>query len=108
MSTNQTPAPSNGASAPAAPTNGKISVVFLHPRDERQFSAHIGPATTGNMAIDGLVKAEFISAPTPSAPCALVLQRTGKTIPLHTALMDAGVRAEDTIQLVVPEEGAHG
>ncbi len=86
--------------------NRVIPVVFLHPREGSEFAADIGPTTTGQAAVDGLVQERFIPAPTEAATYALQLQRTGKSIPLSTQLVDAGVTANDRIAVVASQVGA--
>ena len=44
-------------------TNTIIPVTFLHPRGGKEFSADIGPDTTGQKAIDGMIAAKFIEPP---------------------------------------------
>lgn len=86
--------------------NRVIPVVFLHPREGSEFAADVGPTTTGQAAVDGLVQERFIPAPSETATYALQLQRTGKSIPLSTLLVDAGVTANDRIAVVASQVGA--
>jgi hypothetical protein len=79
-------------------TNGKVEIVFLHPRDGNKFPAELGPATTGAKAIDELVKAGFIERPT-TRPLTLTNQRTGKTIPLSASVAGSEVESGDLIQI---------
>ncbi|MGB8294691.1 MAG: hypothetical protein WCG85_04625 [Polyangia bacterium] len=87
-------------------TNGKITAVFLHPRDSREFKAELGPGTTGKQAIDGLVKAGFIEAPGATRAYALQLQRTGATVPLSSSLVAAGVQDGDNLPVTETSAGA--
>ena len=84
----------------------KIEVAFLHPRDCREFRAEVGGGTTGQKAIDELVKAGFIEAPSANAAYALQLQRTGKSIPLSGPLSAAGVQAGDVVAVTETSAGA--
>jgi hypothetical protein len=86
--------------------NAKITAVFLHPRDSREFKAELGPGTTGKQAIDGLVKAGFIEAPSAAKAYALQLQRTGATIPLSSSLVSAGVQDGDILPVTETSAGA--
>ena len=88
------------------PTNGKIAAVFLHPRDSREFRAELGQNTTGQQAIDGLVKNKFIEPPGGTRAYALQLQRTGATIPLSSALVAAGVQDGDHLPVTETSAGA--
>lgn len=85
---------------------GKIEVAFLHPRDSREFKAEIGGGTTGQKAIDELVKAGFIDAPSANAAYALQLQRTGKSIPLSSPFAAAGVQTGDLVAVTETSAGA--
>lgn len=85
---------------------GKIEVAFLHPRDSREFKAEIGGGTTGQKAIDELVKAGFLDAPGANAAYALQLQRTGKSIPLSAPVSSAGVQAGDVVAVTETSAGA--
>lgn len=85
---------------------GKMEVAFLHPRDSREFKAEVGGGMTGQKAIDELVKAGFIEAPSANAAYALQLQRTGKSIPLSATMASAGVQAGDTIAVTETSAGA--
>jgi hypothetical protein len=87
-------------------TNGKITTIFLHPRDSREFKAELGQGTTGQQAIDGLVKNNFIEAPGGTRAYALQLQRTGATIPLSSTLVAAGVQDGDHIPVTETSAGA--
>lgn len=93
-------------SNPATPANQVVPVVFLHPREGSEFAADIGPTTTGQAAIDGLVQERFFAPPDNTVSYALQLQRTGKTIPLSEALVNAGVTANDRIAVVATQAGA--
>ncbi len=86
-------------------TNGKVEIVFLHPRDGNKFPAELGPATTGAKAVEELVKANFIERAT-ARHLTLTHQRTGKTIPLSESIARAGVESGDLIQLTEIQEGA--
>lgn len=86
--------------------NRVIPVVFLHPRDGSEFAADIGPTTTGQAAVDGLVQEGFFPAPSESVSYALQLQRTGKSIPLGEVLANVGVTANDRIAVVATQAGA--
>jgi hypothetical protein len=86
--------------------NTKITAVFLHPRDSREFKAEVGPGTTGKQAIDGLVKAGFIEAAGATRAYALQLQRTGATIPVSAALVTAGIQDGDIVAVTETSAGA--
>ena len=88
-------------------TNNKlIQVTFLHPRDGGQYQAEIGPQTSGEKALEGLVKAKFLTAAGPKEAYALQLQRTNSTLPLSASLVASGVEAADTIAVVMTNAGA--
>lgn len=87
-------------------TNGKMTVSFLHPRDSREFKAEIGPATTGQQAIEGLVKSNFVEPPGGNRAYALTHQKTGKTIPTSAAIAGAGVEDGDMIAVTETSAGA--
>ena len=86
--------------------NGKIEVTFLHPRDCREFKAEVGGGMTGQKAVDELVKAGFIEAPSANATYAFQLQRTGKMIPLSSTFGSVGVQAGDVIIVTEISSGA--
>ncbi len=86
--------------------NNKTEVVFLHPRDSREFRAELGPATTGTQAIDGLVKASFIEPPGGQKAYTLKNQKTGATIPLSESVVAAGIQAGDIVAVVETSSGA--
>lgn len=86
--------------------NGKIRVAFTHPFDSRSFEVDVGPALTGEGAIDGLVKNGFIEAPNPRQRYALALARTSAQIPLSQPLAQAGVQNGDTITVTTTQAGA--
>lgn len=96
----------NGGNGAAAPANRVVPVVFLHPRDGGEFEADIGPTTTGQAAVDGLVQERFFPPPSESVTYALQLQRTGKSIPLSEVLVNAGVAANDRVAVVATQAGA--
>lgn len=96
---------SNASNAPG-PANRVVPVVFLHPREGSEFAADIGPTTTGQAAVDGLVQERFFPPPGETVSYALQLQRTGKSIPLSATLVDAGVVANDRIAVVASQMGA--
>jgi hypothetical protein len=98
---NSAQAPNNGSNS-----NRVVPVVFLNPRGGDEFAADIGPTTTGQAAIDGLVTERFIPAPTQETTWALQLQRTGKSIPLSALLVEVGVIANDRIAVVASQSGA--
>lgn len=85
-----------------------IKATFLHPRDSREFIAEIGSATTGQQAIDGLVKAGFIEAANGSRAYALQNQRTGKSIPITASLVSQGIGEGDLVAVTETSAGAAG
>jgi hypothetical protein len=89
-----------------ATPNGKITATFLHPRDSREFKAELGPGTTGRQAVDGLVKAAFIEAPSASRAYALQLQRSGAALPLSSSLVAGGVGDGDVVAVTETSAGA--
>ena len=86
--------------------NQKLRVKFTHPRDARTFEVDVGPALTGEGAIQGLVKANFIEAPDAQRRYALALTRTSGQLPLSQALTAAGVQDADTIAVTETSAGA--
>lgn len=86
--------------------NAKIRVTFTHPRDSRGFGVDVGPALTGEAAIQGLVKNDFIEAPNAQRRYALALTRTSSQLPLSQALTAGGVQDGDTITVTETSAGA--
>lgn len=86
--------------------NNKIRLVFTHPRDSRSMDVDVGPALTGQGAIDGLVKANFIEAPSAQRRYALALARTGAQVPLSQALTASGAQEGDTVTVTETSAGA--
>jgi hypothetical protein len=70
--------------------NNKIKVTFLHPRTSTSFPVELGPATTGQKALEELAKANSIEAPNGAMTYALHLQRTNATLPLAAPLAASG------------------
>ena len=93
-------------STPSPAGNGTIQVSFLHPRDSREFKAEIGKATTGQVALDGLIKAGFVEAASKTSAYTLMHQRTSKSLPLSGSLVSSGVEAADIIEVVTSSAGA--
>lgn len=89
----------------AAQTTNAFAVTFLHPREGSEFEADISAATTGQNVIDGLVQERFIDAPSDTVSYALQCQRTGKSLPLSTSLLTAGVQASDRVAVVATQSG---
>lgn len=83
-----------------------IPVTFLHPRDGQQYEAEIGPKTTGQMALDGLIRVGFIEAAGAKGAYALQHQRRKCTLPLSATLTGEGVEAADTIAVILTNAGA--
>lgn len=83
-----------------------IPVTFLHPRGGKEFSADIGPDTTGQQAIDGMIKEKFIDPSGPKEAYTLQLTRTGKLIPLSASIVSSGLKENDTITILVVNSGA--
>jgi len=83
-----------------------IPVTFLHPRDSQQYEAEITPKTTGQMALDGLVKAGFIEPAGAKGAYALQHQRRKCTLPLSASLAGEGVEAADTIAVILTSSAA--
>jgi hypothetical protein len=86
--------------------NNKIRVTFTHPRDSRSMEVDVGPALTGQGAIDGLVKSKFIDAPNGQTRFALALKRTEAQLPLSQSLTAGGVQDGDTIVVTETSAGA--
>jgi len=86
--------------------NGKIRVTFTHPRDSRTFDVDVGPALTGDGAVQGLAKAKFIDEPSAQKRYALALTRTGAQLPLSQALTAGGVQDGDTVAVAETSAGA--
>lgn len=86
--------------------NSKTRITFAHPRDSRTFPVDVGPALTGEKAIEELVKQKFIEAPDKSRGYALALVRTGKQLPMSQALGDVGLQDGDTIAISESNAGA--
>lgn len=84
--------------------SNKIQVKFLHPRDSREFTAELGPATTGTQAIEGLVREKFVDPP--SAERSYVLKHGGKTIALSASVAGSGVQDGDVVTIVESSAGA--
>ncbi len=87
-------------------SNGVISVTFLHPRGGKEFNADIGPDTTGQKAIDGMIEAKFIEPAGAKEAYTLQLTRTEKNIPLNASIVTSGAKVNDTIAVVVINSGA--
>ena len=85
-----------------------IPVTFLHPRGGKEFSADIGPDTTGQKAIDGMIEAKFLEPAGAREAYTLQLTRTEKNIPLGASLVASGAKANDVIAVVVINAGAGG
>ena len=83
-----------------------IPVTFLHPRDGQPYEAEITPQTTGQMALDGLIRVGFIGAAGPKEAYALQHQRRKCTLPLSASLTGEGVEAADLITIVLTNSGA--
>lgn len=91
-------------------SNGKASnlipVTFLHPRGGKEFGADIGPDTTGQQAMDGMIAAKFIEPADTKEVYALQLTRTAKSIPLNASIVGCGAKANDAIAVVAVSAGA--
>lgn len=66
----------------------------------------MGSATTGQAALDGLVKAGFIEAANGTRAYALQHQKTGKSIPVTASLVSSGVHEGDVVALTETSAGA--
>jgi hypothetical protein len=86
-------------------TAGLIAADFLHHRNSNSYAADIGPETTGDHAIAGLIEAGFLDKGTGEGAYALQLVRTGATLVRGQALVAQGVAAGDRIQVVLPQKG---
>lgn len=53
-----------------------ITVTFLHPRAGKELAVDIGPDTTGQKAIDGMIEAKFLDPAGPKEGYTLQLTRT--------------------------------
>lgn len=83
-----------------------LDVTFLHPRTDRECKAEISVDLTAQQAVDELVKAGFLDAPEQHSWYALDLVRTGRTIPLSTAITSAGVRDGDQLRVFLRYSGS--
>lgn len=93
---------------PNGPPNGsaKVTVEFLHPRSSQAFRAEVGPATTGQQALDGLARASFIDPAGSGRAYALQHVRTGRTVPLSASLAGSGVQDQDQVAVTETSAGA--
>jgi hypothetical protein len=87
-------------------TDKYIAVTFLHPRDGQQFEAEVTPQTTGQAALDGLIRTGFLEDVGAKGAYALQHQRRKCTLPLSSSLMGEGVEAKDTIAVILTNAGA--
>ncbi|MDB4931675.1 MAG: hypothetical protein JWM10_4159 [Myxococcaceae bacterium] len=86
--------------------NSKIKVTFLHPRTSDTFPVELGAGTTGQKALDELVKANFIEASNGAMTYALHLQRTNTALPLAAPLAASGAEDGDKIGITETSKGA--
>lgn len=86
--------------------NNKIKVTFLHPRTSTNFPVELGTGTTGQKALEELVKANFIEAANGGTTYALHLQRTNTTLPTAAALAASGAEDGDMIAITETSKGA--
>lgn len=84
----------------------QIKINFLHPRDSREFIAEVTNSTTGQQALDGLVRAGFIEAANGSRAYTLQASKSGKTIPLTASLIAQGVGEGDIVAVTETSAGA--
>ncbi len=88
-------------------TRSKLfKVTFLAPRGGEVMEVEIGPQTTGQIALDGLVAAQFVTPPGADQTYALQLQRTGASLQLAESLAASGVKDGDQIAVVSVQAGA--
>ena len=78
----------------------QIKLTFSHPRDTRSFEAEVGPSTTAQAALDGLVKSGFLEPPAVKGAYSLQLARTGKSLPHSQSLVAQGAQDGDTIAIL--------
>jgi len=83
-----------------------IAVTFLHPRGGKEFAADIGPDTTGQKAIDGMIEAKFLEPVGAREAYTLQLTRTEKNVPLNASIVASGAKAGDAIAVVAINSGA--
>lgn len=86
--------------------NGTITVTFLHPRDGGELQAEVGAKTTGTQALEGLVTSRFLEAATAANAYALQHQRTGKSLPLSSPIVAAGLKDGDIVAITETSAGA--
>lgn len=87
-------------------TEGMIKVTFKHPRSAEGFPVELGPETTGQEALDGLLAEKFLEPVAGNRAYVLQNQRTSKSIPLSATFADAGVKDGDTVMVTLTNVGA--
>ena len=85
----------------------EVEVQFAHPRASSLFVAAIDPdICTGQEAVSGLVKAQFVPSPPANRPYELALTRTQTAITPTMTLGQAGVREGDVVEVRQANVGA--
>lgn len=82
-----------------------IALTFLHPRSPKEFEADVGPETTGDHTLNGLIEAGFIEKADARKPYTLQLVRTGASLVRNQPLVAQGAVDGDRVQLILPAEG---
>lgn len=84
----------------------KITLTFTHPRSSETKRAEIGPATTVEKAIEGLVQGKFLEPPNKDHAYAVALASTGKQIANTATFASAGTKDGDTVIITETSAGA--
>ena len=88
-------------------TRGKLfKVTFLAARGGEEMEVEIGPQTTGQIALDGLLAARFLTPPGADQMYVLQLERTSASLPLAESLASSGVKDGDRIAVVSAQAAA--
>ncbi|MFO0590517.1 MAG: hypothetical protein U0441_23445 [Polyangiaceae bacterium] len=99
---------------PATPANGNqglFTVTFLHPRQENEhaqnrFSAELGPDTTGQHALNGLIGEGFLAPPSEERAYTLQNQKRGTSLSLSEPLSAQGIGNGDIVAVIQTNAGA--
>lgn len=77
----------------------KLNLAFLHPSTDSTFKADVAPACTAQIAIDGLIGAEFLDLTLDDRPYGIVKLGTDVILPSTMTMAEAGVRDGDTLEV---------
>jgi hypothetical protein len=83
-----------------------IVVTFTHPRSSQTRKAEVGPKTTVEQALKGLVEQGFLDPPSKERGYAVALASSGEQIPHTATFTSAGVKDGDTVSVVETSMGA--